>query len=390
MINILGKKIDFFTVAVIAFTVVYSCCATVNAENSEYIKVFVLDFHYNTLVVFIFVCFSFITIINKVSLDAINVLLVLHAFFQIIPLIYNDASITYNLGYYITNINIVLVYTYCNKKAENLHLWVRFLAFFAIIIVFEVLLSYSRMEIDWNSQYYKYFIGIPLGKSNTIGVFLLPIYGLIESDCARINGKQKRMILGWILLGIIMVKSRSAIIALVFYYFIKYYHYLISRRNVLKILACSGLLLSAVFALGKIDEVIKLFLGNYDVLSSRGYSFFNSITSDRLTVAANVFADLGRHFLFGNGLDYSHVNNTFAHNLILDVWYQSGFVGLVIYLAVIIMVLKKIYSVNKELVCIPLLVLFQSMFEPSLTLFPSDFIFWIVGGALSSKEIVER
>ena len=244
----------------------------------------------------------------------------------IFPIFYNNKQLTYNLGYYITNLNICFLYiTYKNNCRWNKK-GLEILIFFGIGIVFEVIYTAINLEYNWMYPYYKAFLGIPLGKSNTISCILVPIYLIVDLNLAELNRKKQIIIQIILGVGLILTKSRSAILVVTVFYLLKLIFNSkkkISKRKFIAFLFWVGILLVIYALYGEI--IIKYFIsfafGNFNSL--KGYSFYNRISSDRGTVALRVLNDIGTHLFLGNGADYSRVDNTFAHNVLIDVIYQS-------------------------------------------------------------------
>lgn len=391
----MSRICDKFQVVVVGvFALLYLFCTNVGDKNLPYLKVMVIDFHYNTLLVFILVLICFL--LRQQKVDVIFMLLLFRAFLLIIPIFYNSKPLTYNLGYYITNLNICFLYiAYKNnsrwdKKGMNI------LILFGIGIVCEVIYTVANLEYNWLYPYYKAFLGIPLGKSNTISCILLPIYLIVDLNLVKFEIKKKVIVQAILGCGLVLTKSRSALLVIVVFYLLKLI--LNSKRKIdrkrFRIFLVSIGILFIMFLIysERIIEYLGSFIfGNFNFLTE--YSFYNRISSDRGTVVLRVLDDIGTHFLLGNGVDYSRVGNVFAHNVLVDVVYQSGIVGGLLYVSAVIIALKRLYKNTKNhedmnlLILLPICILLQALMEPGLLLFPVDFIFWLIIGLGNQKEL---
>lgn len=380
-------------IVILVYALLFLFCTEVNEGNMAYLKWTPINFAYNTEIVLFFALIFVIRIFVKerAKVDLVFLLLMMRAGIMIIPLLYNQSSFTYNIGYYLTNIDIFLVYILYKSNRDWCKWGFRFLLFFGIGISIEIVIAWLNSDFNWLMSYYKYFLGIPLGKSNTIGCYLLPIYELLDLNIIEIKKRNRFVCMAFMIFAGVLIKSRSFFYALVSYYLIK--HIISNRGGVSnkKLLLRFGVILVMLLVFVMygdilIEYAVNLVIGNYHMLE--GASFIERISSNRIQVIQKVFDDISRHLIFGNGMDYTNVGGTLAHNIFIDLLYQSGIVGTVLYIVPVGYCMMRIYKFNngKKIILVPLTMLLQAFFEPGLLLFPVDFIFWLVLGYANQKD----
>lgn len=359
----------------------------------DYIGWTPINFHYNTLVIFLMVLITTLAFFKYVSVDAVFLVLCFRAFSCLIPLFSNSKSLAYNIGYYLTNINVPLLYILYKRVKGWSKKGFSLIVLFGIGLTIETYISFIACDYSWFESYFKNFIGAPIGESNTVCCFLVPIICIVDQDIIKLSKKAKVIVILFLLSGVIVIKSRTALLVLIVYYLAKRIIKAIKKRRAngtlfmkkryifLLLLVILIVVLTVMYYWERIETVLRMFvLGNYDLLG--GESLFNRISSNRGLVADAVIGNLGKSLLLGNGMDYTVTGDVLAHNLFIDLLFQSGIIGFGLYIAALVLVFYKLHCAHspssRKAVYILMVILLQSMFEPGLLMFPLDFIFWAV------------
>lgn len=383
------KRIPMLALIIFFYAVLYLFCCETGASNLEYLKWKPIEFHYNSFVILmlVIICFAYYAFRKRIIIDGVFLLLLIRAIIMIIPLTYNNATMTYNAGNYLTNICAPLLYILFRRdNREWQEIGFRFFSFFGMALVCELIIAWLMSEYSWLTTYYKFYMGIPLGKSNSIGCFLLSIYGMIDLNLAKLRKHIKTLLMVLLVIGGILIKSRSFFVVFFIYYIIKFIITKKKKINAKRFIVCMLLLSSIVILFAMYGDIfldygINFIVGNfYDISGST--SLFDRITSNRGEVLRKVYVHITDHPLLGNGLDYSAVGGQFAHNLLVDLLFQSGIIGTFLYISAVGLSLRNSikHNPNREEILIPVIILINAFFEPGLLMFPMDFIFWIVMG----------
>lgn len=389
------------------FMLIYAFVFSFVSEGAGKDNVIVVPFieiHYKTHIILftliILVILSFVSDRYKVKLNPVNLALIYRAIFLMIPILYTQNTSNY-WGFYATNIIVLLVFELSKKYSLDYRRILRVLVAFGLILSIEVIATFLMAKLDYFGDYYKYFMAIPIGKTNYIGCFLLPTYVLADMD-ELLSKKKKFVILLTFILAIVLLKSRGTVVLLLIYYLVKIFS-LITKKG-LKLKTSILVLIISIVTLALLssnapqitDSVVNFVFGNKNgTFYNTELSFLDRLTSERFLVNDEIIDLAMRYPLFGNGTVYE-IGTYRAHNFITDAFYQSGIVGTALYIFALFIWFKKIYKFRanhtiKKFYIPVFIILLQGMIETSLFLIPTDILLWcLLGISYSYANLLEK
>ena len=123
-------------------------------------------------------------------------------------------------------------------------------------------------------------------------------------------------------------------------------------------------------------------MGNSDTLSA------NSISSGRLEIFGREFSRALEHPLFGNGMIFNQKTSVDgAHNLIIELFVQSGLIGLFLYLTPMFSVFRRARThlnspITTSWYLLTVAIFINGFVEVNFFNWCIDFIFWFSCGLL--------
>ncbi|MEK5418892.1 O-antigen ligase family protein [Paenibacillus sp. FSL L8-0708] len=397
------KKINYLFVFMVIYVLVFSFIGEIVGQGGdELIVIPYLQSSYKTYIILVFLCVGvFLTFLRntKYVFDTIDVALIFRAIFLVFPFFYIQNTSNY-WGYYATNIIVLLVYELAKRNWKDFNKVFKVLTLFGFILSIQVIATYLIGNLDYLGDYYKYFMAIPIGKTNYIGCFILPAYIFADMD-ETINKKKKFIILLILVIGMLLLKSRGTILMLLAYYCFKLFPQMKKK----------GIKLKSMLALLVVGIIVFLFLSLYSgqigqyastfIFGTKNGTYYDTqlglldrLTSQRFLVNDEINELAMRYPFFGNGPVYE-IGIYRAHNFITDAFYQSGIVGTILYLYALWVWFKKMYKFKSNQVMkrfyIPVLViLIQGLIETSVFLIPTDVILWcLIGASISYAKFLE-
>jgi|GEM_PF-7077284 len=368
------------------YVFLYSFCTEVNASNSDYLVWNPITFGGHIIVITSLMVLLFFFNIKRYKVDIIFVMLMARFAFLLIPFLYFEGNSTLYFGSVATNLVIGLIYIVYREMDKWVPNGLKVILAFGLIISIETIITLIFGDYSWNDSFFKFVFGIPLGKSNYIGCFILPILGLLLFDIIEIkNIILKYLFLVIMITAIIIIKSRGTWLIL-FFLLVVYYYKIMKTHSVKKIYMNIFIVIVLIIVLFNckviLDFLSSILLGNFNSLSSSQYGFFDRLTSLRSTVNSKAFFKFLEHPLVGCGPVYLDLDYR-AHNIFLDCLYQSGLIGFFLYFGAIVAIFfkttkNKLTNKGKNIRIILSLMILQAMIEPSLLMLPIDFLFWLL------------
>lgn len=269
---------------------------------------------------------------------------------------------------------------------NKINLIISLIVFFQVVATSFFLLG----KYSFTSQLYKMEFAIPIGASNAIAVFIVPIFVsvMLKSHKSRFD----YICLCIIITILILTANRSGFFTILIIS-ILYWKTIVSNISFKKsrlftlMLICTSLFLVFI----KYKEWIASFL-----YSRAGYDIsINSFSSGRITILINKLNEIAlKPFLgYGAGYESMYSSLTRAHNWIIEIIERSGVIGLLVYcIAIFLPMLVISQNKNKgetstRLYSILVSILIISLFEPGLLSPRTDFIFGATMGMLISVYI---
>ncbi|MDO9493753.1 O-antigen ligase [Acetobacterium sp.] len=355
----------------------------------------------STIVLFISgITFLVIMLFNKkISIDIILIFLLIRLVMSLIPLMYSVSDQFW--GSYITQVIDLLVYmiarnTLLSKCGEDRLLSLVRIA--AIIVCIQVVLTFlSIIEVlPYLNISYKSLMIIPYGGSNYISTFLVPF--LFAYQFSSYDGKKKIdvIIISFIILTIILTKSRFGILMVIIYsiFILFTLNKKVFNKNNEKfkvlLLFMNVIFVYFIFMFFSkySNSFYEIMIGFSNTVNDGG--LLNKLSSGRINIITQYFDKIMSSPLWGHGPAYEFGEKR-AHNLLIDIFYQSGVIGfafLIISFVFWIRLVKK--NLNDKFIAFSyyfcIIMIINSMFEISIfTAFSSDFLFFTFLGLSTAK-----
>lgn len=399
-----NKRLDF---AGVFFLFIFMVLCFVLTDNStREVAVFHIKANRLVIIMGISAFFIFVSFFKKQRIDKITGALLVSATLGILPYSYSDYVGSYWGNYFPLLISVIAYYICLQSKGDYVERIYRILCLVSVILSLQIIITefgfFSGLSFgNFNNLLIKGAMNLPIGSSNLIAAYLLPIIVFLVSY------KRKTLTILVTLLStyaLILCRSKNAIsIILLILFFVlarKVYGYIFrdktANRNqkLIAILAVSvffGLLLIlGLYVLNAI--IVDLQFEYYSPYKNTVLNYLDSISSGRIAVYHHELIRASEHLFFGNGFGYE-LGQTKSHNWIIELLVQKGIVGLFIYLFCIISVFRtglRHYKDDRFIrACIHLLlvIFIQGLFEITVFTVGIDFLIWSISGFMMARVI---
>ncbi len=216
---------------------------------------------------------------------------------------------------------------------------------FGILIALQCLWAYGiihfKLQVPYDNAGYKSYFILPIGSTNRISPVLIPILILGDQTIEK-----KRYRLPFVLLmtvATLLCKSRGGMVTLAVYFIAKLFlpnrgkHTKLQKnvRIALPVVMAAALIGTAYSPLGeKIRTVLFGYSGQW-----QGWDHF---FSGRITIYENTVQFAKTHqLLFGNGVSYYLLDYTEPHNILLQLLYQNGILGIALFVLFLAVTVKR-------------------------------------------------
>jgi hypothetical protein len=366
-------------------------------------------FHINAskLYVLIGLCsfFVLITLFKKPHFDKVFAGLVASASLGVLPLLYIENSYNY-WGNYLPLLITVAAYFICvQTKSDVSEKIYKILCLICSIISIQLIATeyhlFGGLSLgDIQNVEIKGSMKIPIGESNFIAAFLLPMLIYIFT--------YKRTKLTYLVsiltvYGLMLCRSKNALglVMLIIFFMLtkKVIKYILKDRSVNKktkviimlfVTAVFGGIL--VFVMNMIGLVIKeLSFSYFSPYTNPIVNYLDTMSSGRVVVLQEQLTRFSNHLFLGNGYSYN-IGETKSHNWFLDLLVQRGFIGTVIFIFCIKSIFKSskpFYSTDKFTragVNMLAIMLIQGLFEITFFTISIDFLVWSMAGFLIARR----
>ena len=327
-----------------------------------YIHQSFLGIHFTLSVVIIIMLFLIRT--NKIIIDCILIFLISRIVCTLIPILYIDV-LNEPIGRLSVPIIALIAYYIGRQYTGQINEIVKINIMFMIILSIQTIYTVVNMTVPYDYLYAQY-IKIPLASSNLIAAYINPcIFLTLASYHGNLIIKFLFLIISFI--TIILTTSTGAI--LIFSFMILIIYIFLNQNINKRIKIVSGIILILS---------LTVFLWNSD-------SSLNTLTHGRSDLIFNDLEGFYNNVLFGNGMNYEN-RGSGTHNILIDLLYQNGIVGFVLYIIPLTVIFSRIYS-NKSIIpellgCTLFLTaaFFESLIETSYFNYSNDMIFWFMAG----------
>jgi len=186
-------------------------------------------------------------------------------------------------------------------------------------------------QISYVMPWYKSNMVIPFGGSNTLATIIFPIWAA-QLFVKKPEEKFRLVFLLVLTVALILTKSRFAMLLMILILIKIMMSYKNTFVRVLAFLSLFGL---GFLVLSNLELASTLFSGFSDEVSKGGTA--NKLSSGRMSYFSMYIDGFLQSPIIGYGPTYEESR---AHNIIIDVLYQNGILGLILFISAIVYVLK--------------------------------------------------
>ncbi|HYE09815.1 MAG TPA: O-antigen ligase family protein [Patescibacteria group bacterium] len=341
--------------------------------------------------------------ITTLKLDIVSLLLIARILTSYFSLVNYDGSFInfIEAGYFqLIFLSVIYIYT-INVTIDDIgHFMTKILIFASVIVIFQVyFVFFNAIMIGVSVTAVKSRITIPLGRSNFVAMMIsfLLIYLSIKLKRSKI----KYMLIILLLIGLVITLSDGAMLSFLLVILL----YVISRitNSYIKILLSTIIILLGILACMIPLDNLYDFGNNYTIFSSF-YETISNILSGNLKQASsgriNIYYEyinaISKNPIIGYGFYKPFIKMPgSAHNFILQELYNSGILGLILYLNVLIVSFKKLSRFKNRDTFIKavyyscLYIVIHSLIEPGILGYKIGFYFWVLiaAGIVKIKSI---
>lgn len=203
------------------------------------------------------ICFVLLFISQNSRIDKISVLLFIRILVCLIPLLYIFDISSFSAHFPVVIVSFISYFIGVSGHHGNRDTLV-ILILFGLILCCQVFYTFNKIDVDFFSLEYKSYMSIPIGGSNIIASYIVPIL-LVVALKSKENLILKILLCLMFFSAIVLTKSRGGIISLLSSILI--YHFITSKYKVAKILSISIVIIIGYIWLSSIPAVNYFFMG---------------------------------------------------------------------------------------------------------------------------------
>lgn len=342
------NKSQINTIFVLCFLLFITFFSANSATSNNGVVIPFVKFN-TTYLVFglIIVCCIAILFNLKLKIDILCPLLFSRIILCLIPLLYMEAYPTFVGRFTVACFPFFIYLIFLNFSIDIKKISKIFIAL-GIVLSIQCFCAYTiivkKGYASYSSSWYKDFFVIPIGATNDLSAILIPL--LIFGDLTIDNGSKRWLYNFAIILSIFLCKSRTGVILTGLYFVIRLF--LKSRdkyqtiKLILMVMACITL---SILLLSHNSRIFHFMIG----YAQSGSITMNRLFSGRLDIFATYFQIIKSHMIFGNGVCYEQVGIEFKpHNIILQILYENGILGLLIFSSIATVSIKRIIRARRD------------------------------------------
>lgn len=354
-------------------------------ENSSIYKNIVLPYVELNITVALslisIVCIFLLFMKRKIRTDNISLLLAIRILLYFIPYFYITGEFRIGVAYAV--FQCLFSYFIGYQFHDDYEKVVRVLFVLSVAIGIEVFIVLLVNHITIFSSNLKWYMVLPMGKSNYISCYLLPIFVMVDNYLEKSTNILIRCsYMVFILLAILGTGSKLALLLFLVFIIVKLFINLFKKRKtttnkVLRVLIISIVIIAGIFTILCVFQSGLLFIAQ---------KFNYNIFENRILVYNATFLQLFDHFLLGRSAFKFYVfDATKTHNFILESLMQTGIVGTILFTTILILVFNKIKKISEKntrdsLILFFFMFLVQGLVEPNMFGATSDAFFWLIIG----------
>lgn len=304
----------------------------------------------------------------------------------LIPILYIQGDFKIGVAYAV--VQCALAYYIGTNNTSKYSFILNFLILLILGLSIEVFAVVLLNKLSIFSPDIKWYMVIPIGKSNYITCVILPIY---VAAVEFYRNKWKPIIsLGFslfIFIALLSTGSKFSLVLFVGYWAVRLVILIWRNQTSAKDKFIRNLMLGFV-CIGGIISIFVTHSTQVNIILNRFGT--STLFSNRLKVYSETANLILQHFIFGRSAYSYHVFDAAkAHNWILESLVQTGIVGTLIYGYLICSCAMKISrihqkNIKRSMIAYIAIYLIQGMVEPNLFGTLSDALFWLMMGVAFS------
>lgn len=374
----------------IGFFLLLLFCVSGESELSKRIVVFSIEGSKPILAAIMLLLAFCLTCVHgmKVRTDSITKLLIVRFVLYLIPCFFVRESSQLQIGLIAAVACSFMAYS-VGKEGICTDKFIAFvMCVAAIVISLQVLTTAQVRGLSINSSDLKWWMVIPIGQTNAIGTYFIPMIIVIDGYRNTRKGMFRNILTIieiCLMASILFMGSRSTLILIGIYLIIRY---LVPRAKISKQMMIRMLVVVPSILVGLIVFLMK----NKNVMAQFAGQFsFDSLTYTRFKVYQEALAVFGQHFSFGRGAyAYKVYDAVMAHNFVLESLIESGILGSIPFFVALIICLKRMNQSkrmqNTYLYAVGFM-LIKALMEPTFYLSSFEIFFWLfVGFGMRQEE----
>lgn len=321
---------------------------------------------------------------HPVRLDLICGCLFLKCLFDAFPFINGTVSATAYLQFYMcTIVSFCTYFIMINTEFREKDIKKINCCFitFSLILVCEVVYTFLNNPVSYGQLGYKMNMVIPYGGSNVIASALVPVLCLVYLSNIKSSGKL--CLIAFILVAIVLTCSKGGM--LLSGVALSYLLFFGTDNKRYKTLNRAGIVLLTLFGIGCFVVSGKVLVA-FDAIKSG--NMVHTLSNGRIELWVNSFTELNEKLIFGIGMYPDKYSGNGLHNILLDLFLRCGFIGMVNYLIMFVVLIVRgryIFKCKKTpyfiMICMAYI---NSLYELSYFYYNVDTVLWLYIGLMMS------
>lgn len=252
-------------------------------------------------------------------------------------------------NYYLYVIELLMYFcTICFFSYNGVNKYIDMIKTISLIIAVETIWQCVRgilPQVSYLSTWYKACMNIPVGSSNTLGAMISPCFIAVLFE--KPKNTFRRILLAILAIAVFLTKSRfsmaSCLIGLTTYLFSDFKNMSTNQKRIRLLGILVLVSLSLYFIITHLTDIGIVLYGFSDYVNEGG--IINRLSSGRVSIIGRYLDKILEHPLFGNGPNYD-VSRT--HNIIIDILYQNGIIGFLIFAIAIVKMVKRLKLLKED------------------------------------------
>lgn len=348
------------------------------SELNEFIDFPHLEISFLPVYAILCVAFFFVVLLltdNNVEIDYVAVILLFRIGFHFVQPIYMGMPSHFPLH---LALSVICLVTYLIAKNFNANVifFVKVMYVFFSCLVFQIVVeAYLSPELFFGDAYFfKRGLTLPIGASNALASKIIPVFAFLYAVSPQKLIKVVLVMVSFFVVA--LTKSRGGMMdLLVVFMVLSSWHGYFSMDSFFKGLAKIFIVVFIVACVIDNSGVLSLVFSNSDSTVVGRYALWDE--------GWKLFV---KHPILGNGFYYTDLADN-PHNFILDILMRSGVIGMLMFVALVVLVVKNIINtfssdVVRGCFVAILCMLWHGCVEIVLFTSIHDIILWIFVGSM--------